>query len=106
MKYMQRNPRIKPENVYKCFKGIEGIAVSELGGLMQVAGLHGGGSPQMETITMMMRYDLEKLKNISKYLFGIKPKLRRYERPTVTPRKQLEKFRKAMQFKNKKKSDS
>jgi len=96
MKYLKRNPRVKPENVYRCFKGIEGIAVSELGGLMQVAGLHGGGSPQMETITMMMRYDLERLKDISKYLFGIKPRLKRYERPTVTPRKQLEKFRKAM----------
>ncbi len=99
MKYLKRNPRVKPENVYRCFKGIETLAVSELAGLMQVAGLHGGGSPQMETITMMMRYDLEKLKNISKYLFGIKSKLRRYERPTVTPRKQLEKFRKVMQAK-------
>jgi 4-hydroxyphenylacetate 3-monooxygenase/4-hydroxybutyryl-CoA dehydratase/vinylacetyl-CoA-Delta-isomerase len=67
---------------------------------MQVAGLHGGGSPQMETITMMMRYDLEELKKISKYLFGIKSSLSRYQRPTVTPRKQLEKFRKALQFKN------
>jgi len=99
MKYLQRNPRVKPENIYKCFRGIETIAVSELGGLMQVAGIHGGGSPQMETITMMMRYDTEKLKNIAKYLFGIKAKLKPYERPTVTPRKQLEKFRKAMQNK-------
>jgi 4-hydroxyphenylacetate 3-monooxygenase/4-hydroxybutyryl-CoA dehydratase/vinylacetyl-CoA-Delta-isomerase len=99
MKYLQRNPRVKPEYVYRCFKGIETLAVSELAGLMQVAGLHGGGSPQMETITMMMRYDLEKLKDISKYLFGIKSRLKRYERPTVTPRKQLEKFRKAMQAK-------
>ncbi len=99
MKYLQRNPKINPENIYRCFKGIEGLAVSDLGGLMQVAGLHGGGSPQMETITMMMRYDTEKLKSIAKYLFGIKSKLKRYERPTVTPRKQLEKFRKAMQRK-------
>lgn len=99
MKYLKRNPRVKPESMYKCFKGIETLAVSNLAGLMQVAGLHGGGSPQMETITMMMRYDLEKLKNIAKYLFGIKSKLKRYERPTVTPREQLKKFRKAMQFK-------
>ena len=99
MKYLKRNPRVKPENIYRCFKGIEALAVSDLAGLMQVAGLHGGGSPQMETITMMMRYDLEKLKDISKYLFGIKSRLKRYERPTVTPRKQLEKFRKAMQGK-------
>ena len=104
MKYLKRNPRVKPENIYRCFKGIEFLAVSELAGLMQVAGLHGGGSPQMETITMMMRYDLEKLKDISKYLFGIKSRLKRYERPTVTPRKQLEKFRKAMQAKEKRKN--
>ena len=106
MKYLKRNPRIKPENMLRCFKGIETLAVSDFAGLLQVGGLHGGGSPQMETITMMMRYDIEKLKNISKYLFGIKPRLKRYERPTVTPRKQLEKFRKALQYKNKKKSDS
>ena len=96
MKYLQRNPRVKPENIYKCFRGIEQLAVSEMGGLMQVAGIHGGGSPQMETITMMMRYDTERLKDIAKYLFGIKSKLKPYERPTVTPRKQLEKFREAM----------
>lgn len=96
MKYLKRNPKIKPENMYKCFKGIETLAVSELGGLMQVAGIHGGGSPQMETITMMMRYDTERLKDIAKYLFGIKKKLKPYERLTVTPRQQLEKFRNAL----------
>jgi 4-hydroxybutyryl-CoA dehydratase/vinylacetyl-CoA-Delta-isomerase len=100
MKYLKRNPRVKPEYMLRCFKGIENLAVSDLAGVMQVAGLHGGGSPQMETITMMMRYDLEKLKDIAKYLFGIKSKLKRYERPTVTPRKMLEKFRIAMQRKN------
>jgi 4-hydroxybutyryl-CoA dehydratase/vinylacetyl-CoA-Delta-isomerase len=99
MKYLKRNPRVKPENIYRCFKGIESLLVSDLGGVMQVAGVHGGGSPQMETITMMLRYDTEKLKNISKYIFGIKSKAKRYERPTVTPRKQLEKFRKSMQNK-------
>jgi len=36
-----------------------------------VAGLHRGGSPQMETIAVMARYDLEKLKGMAKYLFGI-----------------------------------
>ena len=103
MKYLKRNPRVKPENIYKCFKGIETLAVSELAGLLQVAGLHGGGSPQMESIALMGRYDIEKLKNISKYLFGIKSKLRRYERSEtpVTPRKILEKFGKVMQKKKK-----
>ena len=52
---------------------------------------------------MMGRYDTEKLKNISKYLFGIKSRLRRYERSEtpVTPRKMLEKFRKVMEKKKK-----
>ncbi|MFX1259923.1 MAG: 4-hydroxyphenylacetate 3-hydroxylase N-terminal domain-containing protein [Promethearchaeota archaeon] len=101
MKYLKRNPKIKPENMYRCFKGIESMAVSDLAGVVQVAGLHGGGSPQMETITMMMRYDLEKLKNIAKYLFGIKKRLKRFDRETVTPRKMLEKFRKVMEKKKK-----
>ena len=92
-KYMLRNPKISAENQHRCFRGLENLLVSEVAGVMQVAGLHGGGSPQMETITMMARYDLEPLKGIAKYLFGIEKELPRYERPTVTPRKQLERFR-------------
>jgi len=48
----------------------------------------------METITMMARYDIEKLKTIAKYLFGIEKDLPKYERATVTPRKMLERFQK------------
>jgi 4-hydroxyphenylacetate 3-monooxygenase/4-hydroxybutyryl-CoA dehydratase/vinylacetyl-CoA-Delta-isomerase len=70
-KYLMRNPKISSENQHKCFRGIENMIVSDLAGVMQVAGLHGGGSPQMEIITMMARYNLEPLKNIAKYLFGI-----------------------------------
>lgn len=92
-KYLMRNPKISAENQHRCFRGIEGMIVSEVAGVMQVAGLHGGGSPQMEAITMMGRYDLEPLKNIAKYLFGIEKELPKYERPTVTPRKMLERFR-------------
>jgi 4-hydroxyphenylacetate 3-monooxygenase/4-hydroxybutyryl-CoA dehydratase/vinylacetyl-CoA-Delta-isomerase len=99
LKYLKRNPKIDPEDIYRCFKGTEDLIISDMAGVMQVAGLHGGGSPQMETITMMMRYNLDELKNISKYLFGIQNTLHRYERPTVTPREQLKKFRKAMEMK-------
>ncbi|TFF87226.1 MAG: aromatic ring hydroxylase, partial [Promethearchaeota archaeon] len=99
LKYMKRNPRVPPENVLKCFKGIECLGVSDLAGVLQVAGLHGGGSPQMETIAMMGRYPTEKLKDIAKYLFGIKTRLKRYERQEdypVTPREMLKKFRNAL----------
>lgn len=92
-KYLMRNPEVTAEQQHQCFRGIENLIVSELSGVMQVAGLHGGGSPQMETITMMSRYDLEPLKDIARYLFGIQEKLSRYDRPTVTPRKMLERFR-------------
>ena len=93
-KYMMRNPEISAENQHRCFRGLENMIVGDLAGAMQVAGLHGGGSPQMETISMMARYDVESLKSIAKYLFGIEKQLSRYERQTVTPRKQLERFRK------------
>ena len=93
-KYMMRNPKIPAEFQHRCFRGIENLINSELGCVAMVAGLHGGGSPQMETIAMMARYDLEKLKGIAKYLFGIQKTLERYERPTVTPRKMLERYRK------------
>jgi 4-hydroxyphenylacetate 3-monooxygenase/4-hydroxybutyryl-CoA dehydratase/vinylacetyl-CoA-Delta-isomerase len=91
-KYLQRNPKVSPENVHRCFRMIETQLASSFSGTQMVAGLHGGGSPQMETITMMARYDLERLKDIAKYLAGINKELPRYERETVTPRKMLEKF--------------
>jgi 4-hydroxybutyryl-CoA dehydratase / vinylacetyl-CoA-Delta-isomerase len=70
-------------------------------GPQMVAGMHGGGSPLMETITMMNRYDLEPLKDIAKYLSGFEGvKLPRYERATATPRAMLAKFEQA-QKKNK-----
>ncbi len=40
-----------------------------------IAGVHGGGSPIMETITLNAEYDYEAKKNIAKYLAGISPEL-------------------------------
>ena len=65
---------------------------AEVGGATIVAGLHGGGSPQLETIAMMGGYDLEALKGIAKYLAGIEKDIPIYERKTVTPRRVLKKF--------------
>ncbi len=93
-KYLKRNPTISSEDIHRCFRMIENLLVSEFAGLMQVAGLHGGGSPQMETITMMARYDIDSLKTIARYLAGIDKNLPRYERAPVTPKKMLEKFKK------------
>lgn len=89
-KYLKRNPRISPEQIHRCFRGIQNLVASDYGAFQQVGGIHGGGSPQMESIAMMARYDLEGLKGIAKYLFGIEKELSIYLRPTVTPRKILE----------------
>jgi 4-hydroxyphenylacetate 3-monooxygenase/4-hydroxybutyryl-CoA dehydratase/vinylacetyl-CoA-Delta-isomerase len=93
-KYIKRNPQIPAENVHRCFRMIEDQIVSEFGGSQIVAGLHGGGSPQMEAVAMMGGYDLEELKGIAKYLSGIEKDIPIYRRKTVTPRRVLEKFKK------------
>lgn len=93
-KYIMRNPLIPAENVHRCFRMIEDQLISEFGGAMVVAGLHGGGSPQMEAVAMMGGYDLEELKGIAKYLAGIEKEIPIYRRKTVTPRRVLEKFKK------------
>ena len=93
-KYIKRNPKISSENTHRCFRGIENLVSSDITSVMQVAGLHGGGSPQMETITMMSRYDLEPLKCVAKYLFGIEKEPPRYKRANVTPRQMLQRFAK------------
>ncbi|MBP2643540.1 MAG: hypothetical protein H6Q67_1427 [Firmicutes bacterium] len=93
-KYVKRNPKISCEDTHRCFRMVESQLCSHFAGACMVAGMHGGGSPLMETIAMMGAYDLEGLKNIAKYLAGINKELPIYERPTVTPRRMLEKFRK------------
>lgn len=40
-------------------------------GVMQVAGVHGGGSPIMEKIAIMAQYDIGAKKKIAKYLAGM-----------------------------------
>ncbi|MBP2652824.1 MAG: hypothetical protein H6Q73_393 [Firmicutes bacterium] len=93
-KYIKRNAKISAEDTHRCMRMVENQLCSHFAGANMVAGMHGGGSPLMETIAMMGAYDLEGLKNIAKYLAGINKDLPIYERPTVTPRRMLEKFRK------------
>lgn len=70
-KYMMRNPRISAENQHRCFRALSDAICSGLAGLLQIAGLHGGGSPVMENIATLGYYDLEAKKNIAKHLAGI-----------------------------------
>ncbi len=70
-KYMMRNPGISAENQHRCFRALSDAICSGLAGLLQIAGLHGGGSPVMENIATLGYYDLETRKNIAKHLAGI-----------------------------------
>jgi 4-hydroxybutyryl-CoA dehydratase/vinylacetyl-CoA-Delta-isomerase len=95
-KYTKRNPKYTAEEAHRVFRMMENKLCDPFSGAEMVAGVHGGGSPIMETITMMSRYDLEPLKDIAKYLAGINKEMPRYERPTATPRAMLEKFKKTV----------
>jgi aromatic ring hydroxylase len=70
-KYMMRNPRISAENQHRCFRTLGDLICSGMAGVMQIAGLHGGGSPVMENIATLGNYDIEAKKTIAKELAGI-----------------------------------
>lgn len=70
-KYMMRNPTVSAEDQHRCFRMIGDLICSGMGGVSQIAGLHGGGSPVMEEIAILGTYDLEAKKKLAKHLAGI-----------------------------------
>lgn len=70
-KYIMRNPAVSAENQHRLFRALSDVLCSSLGGVMQVAGIHGGGSPIMERIAITQQYDLESKKSLFKRLAGI-----------------------------------
>lgn len=71
-KYIMRKDGVTPEDQHRCFRLIGDMVCSSHGGMMQFAGIHGGGSPIMEKIAIMGQYDLKSKKEIAKYLAGIR----------------------------------
>ncbi len=70
-KYIKRKDDVPSEDVYKLFRALSDILCSSIGGVAAVAGLHGGGSPQMEDVAILKQSDLDERKRIAKYLAGI-----------------------------------
>ena len=93
-KYIIRNPAYSAEDTHRVMRMMENKLCDAFEGAQAVAGVHGGGSPLMEEITLMSRYDLEELKKIAKYLAGLPgyEKCPRYERASATPRAMLARF--------------
>ena len=93
-KYIMRNPAYTAEECHRVMRMMENKLTDAFESAQAVAGVHGGGSPLMEEIAIMSRYDLEELKKIAKYLAGLPgyEKCPRYERASVTPRVILARF--------------
>ena len=93
-KYIVRNPAYSAEDTHRVMRMMEDKLCDAFEGAQAVAGVHGGGSPLMEEITLMSRYDLEELKKIAKYLAGLPgyDECPRYERAVQTPRAMLARF--------------
>lgn len=71
-KYIMRNPAVSPENQHRLFRFISDYICSAWGGIWQIAGVHGGGSPIMEKIGIRSQYNIKEKKRIAMNLAGIR----------------------------------
>lgn len=70
-----RNPNISPDVAHRIWRLVENLTASSMAAWYQIAGVHGGGSPIMETIALNQDYGYESKNNIAKYLAGISEEL-------------------------------
>ena len=70
-KFIVRNPKLSPEISLKIWKFVENIGASPMSSWYEIAGVHGGGSPIMETIALNLDYDFDEKKRLGRYLSGI-----------------------------------
>ena len=70
-KYTMRNPKISAENMHRLQRTLSDYLASSWAGVWQVADVHGGGSPAMETIAILNNYDFEERKKIIRLLASI-----------------------------------
>ena len=70
-KYLKRKADVSVEDIYRCYAWASDFSCSSMAGVLQYAGLHGGGSPIMEDIAILGTYDIESKKEIAKRLAGI-----------------------------------
>jgi aromatic ring hydroxylase len=70
-RFIVRNPNISSEESLKIWQLVENIGVSSMASWYKIAGVHGGGSPIMETIALNIGYDFKDKKALARYLAGI-----------------------------------
>ncbi|MBW2559046.1 MAG: aromatic ring hydroxylase [Deltaproteobacteria bacterium] len=74
-KFIVRNPNFSAEDSLKIWKFVEDLGCSPISAWYKIAGVHGGGSPIMETISLNLDYDYEEKKRVARYLAGLDPEL-------------------------------
>ncbi|TFH47933.1 MAG: hypothetical protein E4G89_07125, partial [Methanothrix sp.] len=74
-KFIVRNSSISAEESLKIWKFVENVGASPMTAWYLIAGVHGGGSPVMETIALNLGFDYKDRRDLAKYLAGIKPEL-------------------------------
>ena len=70
-KYLKRNPDVPIEDQIKFWLFFADMNVSNLGGVLNYAGFHGGGSPIMEQIAITSQYDINFRKEVVGKLAGM-----------------------------------
>ncbi|MGE4547805.1 MAG: 4-hydroxyphenylacetate 3-hydroxylase N-terminal domain-containing protein [Desulfurella sp.] len=70
-KFIVRNPNFTADYSLKLWKFIEDVGASPMTAWYEIAGVHGGGSPIMETIALSIEFDFETRKSLARYLAGI-----------------------------------
>ena len=74
-RFIVRNFALSAEKSLKIWKFIEDVGASPISAWYNVAGVHGGGSPIMETIALSLEYDFEDKKRQARYLASIDDEL-------------------------------
>ena len=92
-KYMSRKKGFSAEDIHRCFRAIGDLSCSGFGSVWQFAGVHGGGSPIMETIAILANYNLNEKAEIARFLSGIERSGEDKEEIFTGEKKNLEKFR-------------
>jgi aromatic ring hydroxylase len=70
-RFIVRNPGINADEALKIWKFVENVGASPMTAWYLIAGVHGGGSPVMETIALNIGYDYDERKRLARYLAGI-----------------------------------
>jgi 4-hydroxyphenylacetate 3-monooxygenase/4-hydroxybutyryl-CoA dehydratase/vinylacetyl-CoA-Delta-isomerase len=73
-KFFARKADVPPETVHRAFRLAQDLMAGPVASNMQIAGVHGGGSPVMEDIAILGTYSIEERKNFARRLAGIPEK--------------------------------